>query len=93
MEEKEKRKKNGGRKKGTPNKATAITREVINDIAAGMVDKIREDLLKLSPRDRVNAFLKLCEFNLPKPQSVSLDMSVESKKTIEDRLAELAGEE
>lgn len=86
------RTKAGGRAKGTPNKVTAITREIINDLASGLINQVENDLLKLSPKDRVAVFIKLCEFNIPKPQSISLDMNVEAKKTIEDRLRELADE-
>ncbi|MBQ2857936.1 MAG: hypothetical protein IJB60_09200 [Bacteroidaceae bacterium] len=80
----EKRKKTGGRTKGTPNKSTAITREIINDLASGLVDKVREDLhsSKLSPKDRVAAFIKLCEFNLPKPQTIAVD--VKDERTVSE---------
>lgn len=93
MEEKKKRQKTGGRVKGTPNKTTTITRDVISSIASGIREQIEDDLKKLTPKDRVAAFLKMCEFNIPKPQSISLDMTVEGKKTIEDRLRELADDE
>ena len=92
----EKRKKTGGRVKGTPNKSTAITREIINDLASGLVDKVREDLhsSKLSPKDRVAAFIKLCEFNLPKPQAIAVDIKDERNVTeLEDRLRMLSGED
>jgi hypothetical protein len=38
-------------------------------------------------------WIKLCEFNVPKPQSISLDVNEAAKKTIEDKLIELSGGE
>ncbi len=86
-------KKTGGRKAGTPNRVTRITRDLINDLAAGLYEDVKEDIDKLEPGERVRVWIKLCEFCAPKPQTVSLDMSVESKKTIEDKLAELSDDE
>lgn len=85
--------KTGGRVAGTPNKATRITRNLINDLAAGLYDKVVEDIEMLEPKDRVHVFLKLVEFNVSKPQSVAIDIMQEGKKTIEDRLAELSGDD
>ena len=85
-------KKTGGRKKGTPNKVTSITREVINDIAVGMYDKVMADISKLSPKDRVHVFLKLAEFNVSKPQNINLEFNQQTKVTIEHELQELAVE-
>ncbi len=86
-------KKTGGRVAGTPNKATKITRDIINDLTAEMYDKILEDIADLEPADRVKVWLKLIEFNISKPQTVSLDMAIKSKKTIEETLITLAGDE
>lgn len=83
-------KKTGGRKKGTPNKVTSITREVINGIAVGMYDKVMVDIGKLSPKDRVHVFLKLAEFNVSKPQNINLEFNQQTKVTIEHELQELA---
>ncbi|MBF1559026.1 MAG: hypothetical protein HXO13_06660 [Prevotella salivae] len=82
--------KYGGRKKGTPNKTTQITRKVINDIAEGMQSQVMKDLAQLEPADRVKVFIKLCEFLVSKPQTVSLDMTTERKITIEDKLLKLS---
>lgn len=83
-------KKTGGRTAGTPNKTTAITRQIINDLAAGLLDTILDDIDQLSPSERVRLFVKLAEFCTPKPQAISLDMTMQTKHTIEDRLAALA---
>nr|WP_311450953.1 hypothetical protein [uncultured Porphyromonas sp.] len=87
-------KKTGGRKAGTPNKTTAITKEAISKIideynSSGLM---QSDLMGLDPRDRLDIAVKLMSYVLPKVQSVALDVSGNiSTKTIEDELTELAG--
>nr|WP_314759721.1 hypothetical protein [uncultured Porphyromonas sp.] len=87
-------KKTGGRKAGTPNKTTAITKEAISKIideynSSGLM---QSDLMGLDPRDRLEITVKLMSYVLPKVQSVALDVSGNiSTKTIEDELTELAG--
>lgn len=83
-------KKFGGRKKGTPNKVTQITRSLINDMAEQMRPQILQDIANLEPAERVKVFIKLCEFLVSKPQSVSLDLMTERKITIEDKLLALS---
>lgn len=83
-------KKYGGRVAGTPNKKTQLNRELITKIAEGMIDQVIIDIAELSPEERVKVFIKLCEFNIPKPQSVSIEMEAGIKKTIEDRLLQLS---
>lgn len=88
-------KKTGGRQAGTPNKASAAVRGAI----AKMLDEyftsetFAKDISELDPKDRVAAMEKFAAYVAPKLQATSLDMSVESKKTIEDKLIELSGEE
>ncbi len=86
-------KKTGGRVAGTPNKATRITRDIINSLSSDMYKQVLEDIASLEPNERVKVWLKLCEFCVSKPQTVSLDMAFESKKTIEDKLLELSGDD
>lgn len=87
------RKKTGGRTKGTPNKTTQITRNLINDIVAGLTDKVKKDIKDLPPGERVRVWIKLCEFCVPKPQTIALDLFFNQKKTIEDKLSELSDDE
>lgn len=90
-----KRKKTGGRQKGTPNKTTHEIRTVI----AKMIDdyyyseKFAKDIEELEPRERVQAMEKLLQYSLPKLQNTTLDVAMEKKHTIEDRLIELSDEE
>ena len=86
------RPKTGGRKAGTPNKTTAVTRSIINQIASGMVEQVMNDLAELEPKDRVHVWIKLCEFNVSKPQSIDLGVTAGSTKTIETELLKLAEE-
>lgn len=58
-----------------------------------MYRQVLEDIASLEPNERVKVWIKLCEFCISKPQTVSLDMTVEGKRTIEDKLAELSDDE
>lgn len=86
-------KKTGGRVAGTPNKTSKVTREIINNLTSEMYRQVLEDIASLEPNERVKVWIKLCEFCISKPQTVSLDMTVEGKRTIEDKLAELSDDE
>ena len=83
-------KKTGGRQKGTPNKITKITREITEEIALGMYEQVMKDINKLSAKDHVQVFLKLVEFNVPKPQSLDISLAKEQERTIEDELLDLS---
>ncbi|MBQ9203489.1 MAG: hypothetical protein IJ155_04515 [Prevotella sp.] len=87
-------KKTGGRQKGTPNKATAFTKEVISDILSDYYStgQMAKDMKELEPKERVDAILKLAAFVTPKPQSIDMSITSSKKKTIEDTLEELAEE-
>lgn len=93
-EKKEKRPKYGGRKKGTPNRSTTVSRELFNGIVSGYIEseKFKEDLNAVEPKDRLDVILKLSAFLVPKPQSIAIDLGTETKRTIEDKLRELARE-
>lgn len=82
-------KKTGGRVKGTENKVTRFTREVL----ANIIDKYQStgqldaDLLMLEPKDRLVIMERFMQYTLPKMQSVSVDVDGGSvTKTIEDKL-------
>jgi hypothetical protein len=82
--------KSGGRKKGTPNKATTITREILNDIAEGLRPNIARYLAAVDPEDRVQIWLKIIEFIVPKLSSVDMSLTAPQIKSIEDTLIRLA---
>lgn len=88
-------KKTGGRTAGTPNKKTAAIREVVTNLVEeySSSGQMMQDIAELEPKDRLAVITKLTEYVIPKLQSTTLDVAVESKKTIEDRLVELAEED
>lgn len=88
-------KKTGGRVAGTPNKTTKSVREVLSKVIEGYYtsDKFIDDLARLKAVERVAAMEKLAAYAVPKLQTTTLDVIAESKKTIEDKLLELSGED
>lgn len=86
-------KKTGGRKPGTPNKVSRISREVI----AGILDRyetsglMAQDMDALEPRERLDIAVKLMQFVLPKMQSTAVDLTASlERRSIEDDLSTLA---
>ena len=59
-------KKFGGRKKGTPNKDTKQLRLRIENLLKDNWNGILSDLESLKPKDRIDAYLRLLEYSLPK---------------------------
>lgn len=101
-------KKTGGRKKGTPNKENPLKGYLRTHSLEYFTPKERTDesgnisymsdfdldMAILAPDERVNAELRLLRFHTPEMKSVDMDMTLsESTKTIEERLAELAGDD
>ncbi len=88
-------KKTGGRVAGTPNKTSAVVRGAI----AKMLDEyfnsetFTQDIAALDPKDRVAAMEKFAAYVAPKLQTTTLDVASEMKKTIEDKLVELSGDD
>jgi len=80
-------KKFGGRSKGTPNKSTKETREVLQKVVDIEVNKLGATLAKLEPIERVNALAKLLPYILPKKQEVAVE--VRQELTEEQRAARL----
>ncbi len=70
----EKRPKYGGRKSGTPNKATSELRERVSELLEGRFDAVAADLDQMEPKDRVAAYIKLMEFVLPKQRESKIEM-------------------
>jgi len=69
--------KSGGRKKGTPNAVTKDLRERIRELLESKFEQVEADFSSLEPKDRLNAWLKMSEFVLPKMQrnELSFDLS------------------
>lgn len=86
-------KKFGGRKKGTPNKVTKATRELFSSYVEEHFKDFVEKMEALDERDYCRVYTDMCKYVMPALQSVNLDATVQQKKTIEDKLAELSAEE
>jgi len=84
--------KTGGRKKGTPNKVSAVNKELLTEISLGMIDKLPLMISQLDPKEYVSAFIRINEFLIPKPQRLDVDLNSNQNLTIEAKLRELAQE-
>jgi len=62
--------KTGGRKKGTPNRATQNLVEALDTLNFDIPSKIYELLPKLSSEKQVDVLLKLMEFVYPKVKAI-----------------------
>ena len=72
------RKKTGGRTKGTPNRTTAETKELLQKIVNKEIDNLSLLLEQLEPNERVNALSKLLPYIVPKQSEVfTTDTKVE----------------
>ena len=85
-------KKAGGRQKGTPNKTTTISKEMVIEVLTSMHGHLPEKLSQLDDKDYVNAYCKLMEFVIPKPQRVEIEQSNKFRVSIEDTLKKLSQE-
>ena len=91
MGEVKKRKKTGGRVKGTPNRVTKNLRERIS----GFLDDNWQEAVEswkmiYDPKDKVKLYIDLVQYTVPKLQSVNLDATVKQEEnTIEQDLIEL----
>lgn len=87
--------KTGGRKTGTPNKTTGITKEMVNQVLAAYHDdgRLTKDFDELTPKERLDVYIKLIGYILPKPQAVQVDLNQSSSNpSIVERLRQLAEE-
>ena len=65
-----KRTKTGGRKKGTPNRVTSELRDRVNYLIEDNFEKVIQDIESLEPKDRIDVFIKLLDYAIPKLQRV-----------------------
>lgn len=68
---------NNGRPKGTPNKTTNEIRQKFNDFIDNNLEKLQKDLDKLTPKERVDAVIRLLPYIIPKLSEVSIDNTTE----------------
>lgn len=62
-------------RKGRPNRATNDLRQVVTDLLEGNAEAIARDIQALEPAARVNAWVKLLEFALPKLNRTQCELS------------------
>lgn len=82
-----------GRAKGTVNKRTAFTVDLITDLLSEYQDsgKLSADFALLEPKDRIQIAERLMGYVLPRKQAVQSEVTIDShRKTIEDTLLKLA---
>lgn len=63
--------KTGGRKKGTPNKATQTAKEWIVQTLSANWEQMKSDLKVLEPKERLQLLFKLLEYVTPKQRETS----------------------
>lgn len=71
--------KTGGRTKGTPNRTTTETKEILQTILSKEMDKLGAMLEQLEPNERVNAIAKLLPYILPKQSEVKADLTTKGE--------------
>jgi len=80
--EKERRKKTGGRQKGTPNKTTAQIKEMIVSLVGTQMEKWPVELEKMMRRDPAEAMKitgRLIDYVLPKQTKMELEGELKHK--------------
>lgn len=80
--EKERRKKTGGRKKGTPNKTTAQIKEMIVSLVGTQMEKWPVELEKMMRKDPAEAMKitgRLIDYVLPKQTKMELEGELKTK--------------
>lgn len=69
--------KTGGRKKGTPNKATQTAKEWIVQTLSANWEQMKSDLKVLEPKERLQLLFKLLEYVVPKQRETSNNIKFE----------------
>lgn len=87
--------RSGGRAKGTPNKASAATKDILLDLINEYQDSelLKEDFTMLQPKERLGIFVKILPYIRPKLASVEHNITGQSRKTIDEALREMSGEQ
>lgn len=79
--------KTGGRKKGTPNKATQTAKEWIVQTLSANWKQMKSDLKVLDPKERLQLLFKLLEYVTPKQRETSNNIKFED--LIDEEMDEL----
>lgn len=75
-----------GRPKGVPNKMTADLKSRIAQIVENGFEAIETDLEALEAKERLNVYLRLLEYLLPKQRETKVDVSSLTDNEVEELL-------
>ena len=82
-----------GRPKGTPNKATADTRQWLQMLIDNNRSKFEKDLADVEPMQRLAILEKLMQYCIPKMQSIDATVQIAEEYSQLERLLESAPED
>ena len=74
--------KTGGRAKGTTNKTTTETKQLLQKIVSTEIDKITDLLEALQPKERIDAVIKLLPYIVPKQSEIVVEDISENPRTV-----------
>jgi hypothetical protein len=77
-----------GRPKGSQNKANKDLRDKIKLFIDDNWDAVQKDLEMLSPKERIDAYLKLLEYSLPKLNRTSISFDQPRAKNLPEWMNE-----
>ena len=79
-------KKFGGRTKGTPNKCTSKTKELLSDLIMGQTDRIQEaldEVFECNKKEYLNVMIRLIPYVMPKATEVESEEAENGRKLYE----------
>jgi hypothetical protein len=68
--------KTGGRTKGTPNRTTTETKQILKNIVSAEIDNINGLLDKLEPKERLDVIIRLLPYILPKQNEIAIENKI-----------------
>lgn len=74
-------------RKGVPNRSTTTLRQYVQALLDDNYEQIAQDLKKLKPKERVDAWCRLLEYALPKLQRS--EMSIDISKLSDDQVDQM----
>ena len=84
--------KTGGRRRGSANHITRLTRELLTDFMTENYDGFKDAMAQLPAIDFVRAYISIIKYVVPTLQSVSMEQNKSKQTTIEETLIKLSGE-
>lgn len=77
----------GGRKKGSVNIATKNIRNAVECIVNDNLEKLKDDINELSPKDRINALTNLIGYVLPKLKQIDSIVVPQAKEVTQEEIS------